>query len=227
MYAWKYRASNTRAIYDPNWTHSTLLEFVVWGISGIIITILAVITWVSTHRLDPYRPLDVATKSLTIQVIALDWKWLFIYPEQNIATVNYVKFPVNVPVNFKITADAPMNSFWIPQLGGQIYAMTGMQTQLHLMANEMGDYNGLSASFSGPGFSGMHFIANVSSKEDFDQWVDKIQQSGSVLNSAKYAEIAMPSENNPVAYYSPVRLNLFNSVIFKFMMPGQNLAAGF
>src|SRR5690606_21377611 len=133
-----YRASNKKATYNPNWSHNTTLEIIWWTIPCIIIVVLAIITWISTHRLDPYRPLDVETnkKPIVIEAIALDWKWLFIYPEQNIATNNYVQFPVDVPITFKITSDAPMNAFIIPSLAGQIYAMEGMQTKMHLIADE-------------------------------------------------------------------------------------------
>lgn len=227
MFAWKYRASNSQATYDPHWTHSTLLEVVVWSVSGIIVAILATITWISSHRLDPYKPLDVITKPVNIQVIALDWKWLFIYPEENIATINYIKLPVNVPINFKITSDAPMNSFWIPQLGGQIYAMTGMQTQLHLMATNVGQYGGGSANFSGAGFSGMRFVASVGSQEEFEQWVSEVRQSANTLNDGEYIQIEKPSENTPVTYYSSVRPGLYHDVILKFMMPNANLPSRF
>ncbi|MFN7093972.1 MAG: ubiquinol oxidase subunit II, partial [Burkholderiales bacterium] len=160
VFAWKYRASNTKATYAPDWHHSSKIEAVVWGIPIIIIAILATITWKSTHDLDPYKPLDVkGVKPLTIEVVALNWKWLFIYPEQNIATINFVQFPKDVPVDFKITADAPMNSFMIPQLGGQVYAMAGMQTHLHLIGNSTGDYDGRAVNYNGHGFSDMTFVA--------------------------------------------------------------------
>lgn len=173
----RYRASNTRATYRPDFTHSVWLEAVWWAIPIIIIAILATITWKSTHKLDPYRPLESPVKPLTIQVIALPWRWLFIYPDQNIATLNEVTFPAHTPINFLITADAPMNSFQIQQLGGQIYAMSGMQTKLHLMADEVRDYDGRSVSFSGEGFTDMTFIAHAIAPKDFDAWVEKIKGS--------------------------------------------------
>ena len=143
LFAWRYRAKNQRATYTPSWAQSHLLEAICWGIPCVIIIILAILTWISTHKLDPYRPLQHAKKPLVIQAVALNWKWLFIYPEQHIATVNLVQFPVDRPVEFLVTADAPMNSFAIPQLAGQIYAMSGMRTRLHLIANAVGDYRGL------------------------------------------------------------------------------------
>lgn len=218
-FAWKYRESNTKAKYTPNWSHSTVLEIIWWAIPCIIIAILATITWDTTHELDPYKPLSVTGKPITIEVVALDWKWLFIYPEQKIATVNFIQFPAHVPINFKITSDAPMNSFMIPALGGQIYAMAGMQTQLHLIADEQGVYNGMSVSFSGPGFSDMKFLAKASSLDDFNRWVATVKQSPQELNQEAYNVLATPSENNKVEYYSSVQNNLYEDLIMKFMMP--------
>lgn len=218
-FAWKYRASNTKAKYSPEFSHSTILEVIWWTIPIIIIGILAVITWISSHRYDPYRPLNVKTKPIVIQVIALDWKWLFIYPQQNIASVNFVQFPINVPVQFLITADAPMNSFQIPELAGQIYAMPGMRTELNLMGTQTGDFPGMSTNYSGVGFAGMTFTARVSSQADFDAWVKKTQKSQQKLTPDSYHQLALPSENNPQAFYSPVSKDLFNNVIMSFMMP--------
>lgn len=217
--AWRYRESNTKAVYSPDWSHSTALEIVWWSVPCIIISILATITWISSHRLDPYRPLDSQQKPLTIQAIALDWKWLFIYPDQGIATVNYVKIPVNKPVQFLITADAPMNSFAIPQLAGQIYAMAGMQTKLNLIANHEGHYRGLSTNFSGDGFSNMRFTVSVTSAEKFTNWVTLSQQATQKLTLATYQKLAEPSENNPVAHYTLVDKNLFSTVVMNYMMP--------
>src|ERR1700677_3810878 len=147
-FAWKYRASNRGAAYAPNWSHSTVIEVVIWTVPTLIILYLGVLTWRTTHELDPYRPLESKVKPINVEVVALDWKWLFIYPDLGIATVNQVEFPVGTPVNFTITSDSVMDSFFIPQLGGQIYAMAGMQTRLHLVANEAGNYAGESANFS-------------------------------------------------------------------------------
>lgn len=219
VFAWRYRASNTKAKYSPDFAHNTLLEIIWWTIPIIIIGILAVITWVSSHRYDPYRPLDGNTKPLVIQVIALDWKWLFIYPEQQIATVNYIQFPVNVPVRFYITADAPMNSFQIPQLAGQIYAMPGMRTQLNVLATHIGEYFGISANYSGVGFSGMTFTAKVSSEKDFAKWVQQIKNSPQQLTAGVYETLVKPSKNNPREFFSFASPTLFDDVIMKFMMP--------
>ncbi|CAI0859178.1 cytochrome o ubiquinol oxidase subunit II [Serratia ficaria] len=218
-FAWKYRASNKNAKYSPNWAHSNKIEAVVWTIPIIIIAILGTITWKTTHELDPFKPIVTDKKPMTIEVVSLDWKWLFIYPEQGIATVNELAFPKDVPVEFKITSNSVMNSFFIPQLGGQIYAMAGMQTKLHLIGNEAGKYDGISSSFSGRGFSGMKFTAIVTPTEgDFDQWVAKVKESSNNLNATSdFNKLAEPSENNPVEYFSSVKPNLFKETIAKFM----------
>jgi cytochrome o ubiquinol oxidase subunit 2 len=218
-FAWKYRQSNKKAQYSPNWHHNTGLEILWWAIPCVIVFILAVITWVTSHTLDPYRPLISKKKPLTIQVIALDWKWLFIYPKQNIATINYLRIPEHTPIAFKITADAPMNSLWIPQLGGQVYAMSGMQTQLHLIANEKGIYDGKSANYSGGGFTGMQFKLQSTSKRDFNRWVQSIKRTPLRLTLKTYNKLVKPSEKNPPQYFSRVQRNLFKKVIMKYMMP--------
>ncbi len=221
VFAWKYRASNKRAHYAPNFHHSNLIEAAVWFIPIMIILVLATITWRTTHELDPYKPLEVsnANPPIIIEVVALDWKWLFIYPEQNIATINLVEFPVNTPVNFKITAEGPMNAFQIPQLGGQIYAMAGMQTKLHLISESTGDYFGRAVNFSGAGFSGMQFTARVATQEQFDQWVASVKDSPDILNNDEYKKLVEPSENNPVKTYGNVVPHIFENIIAKFMMP--------
>lgn len=217
--AWRYRDTNHRAHYEPNWDGNRALELTWWLIPMIIICILSRVTWTSTHQLDPFKPLASKTPALNIQVIALDWKWLFIYPEQNIATVNALEFPVNTPVDFTITSDGPMNSFWIPQLGGQIYAMAGMSTQLHLSAYQTGDYRGSSANISGSGFAGMHFTTKVRSKGDFDAWVKQVKHSPQSLTLAAYDKLAQPSQNNPPTYYGSKADNLYTIVVDKYMTP--------
>ena len=222
-FAWKFRAGNKRAHYAPNFHHSNAIEAAIWFIPIMIILVLATLAWRTTHELDPYRPVNVpGSTPITIQVVALDWKWLFIYPEQGVATVNFVQFPVNTEVVFKITSDAPMNAFQIPQLGTQIYAMAGMQTELHLVANEAGDYFGRSVNYSGRGFSGMQFVARASSDDDFNKWIDSVRQSQNRLTGDEYKVLAAPSEDNPVKEYSFVQPHLFNNIIMKFMMPGMD-----
>ncbi|MCU1725873.1 ubiquinol oxidase subunit II [Pseudomonas sp. 7P_10.2_Bac1] len=223
IFAWKYRASNKNATYAPKWSHSTKIEVVIWTVPILIIIALGVITYKSTHALDPYRPLESDVKPVTIQVVALDWKWVFIYPEQGIATVNKIVFPANTPINFRITSDSVMNSFFIPGLGGQIYAMAGMTTQLHLIANKNAEMDGISANYSGAGFTGMKFKAIATSEADFNAWVDEVKASPKQLDNAEYAALEKPSENNPVELYSSVTPNLFQLIIDKYegMNPGK------
>jgi cytochrome o ubiquinol oxidase subunit 2 len=216
---WKYRAGHDKQKYDPEWNHSTVAEIVWWGIPFIIIIILSVLNWIACYELDPFKPIASNKKTLTIQVVALEWKWLFIYPDQKIATVNFIQIPVDTPVQFVITADAPMNSFWIPQLGGQIFAMPAMRTELYLIANEKGDYRGVSANLSGKGFSGMTFTVRAGSDEEFDGWIKEVQNSTEALNLESYKILAKPSENNPFAFYKLEYETLFDWILMKDMMP--------
>jgi len=216
IFAWRYRASNKSAEYRPTWAHSTGIEIAVWTIPTLIILFLAVLTWKTTHELDPYRPLESDVKPINVEVVALDWKWLFIYPDLGIATVNQVAFPVGTPVNFRITSDSVMNSFFIPQLGGQIYAMAGMQTKLHLIADEAGDYAGESANFSGKGFSDMKFRAIASSPEAFNAWVAKVRASSDHLSMDRYRVVSTPGEKEPVTYFSSVDPKLFYNIIARY-----------
>ncbi|MGH8181123.1 MAG: ubiquinol oxidase subunit II [Steroidobacteraceae bacterium] len=214
IFAWRYRASNEKAEYRPDWAHSSSIEAVVWLIPCIIIAALGVITWRSSHSLDPYRPLASKVKPIRIDAVALDWKWLFIYPDQKVATVNEVAFPANVPVEFHITSATVMNAFFIPQLGSQIYAMAGMQTQLHLLASDPGTYQGLSSNYSGDGFSGMTFKAIAEpSRQAFEAWLAKVKASRHALAATDYEHLARPSESNPVAYYSQVQPGLFADIV--------------
>lgn len=220
LFAWRYRASNTKATYTPMWSHSNALEATVWSIPLIIVAILGVITWKSSHEFDPYRPLDSDKKPLTVQVVSLDWKWLFIYPEQKIATVNQLVIPTGVPVSFKVTSSGVMNSFFIPQLGGQIYAMAGMTTQLHLQADEPGTYAGFSAGFSGAGFSDMKFdTIATATEQDFDNWVTKVKAGSNTLDNAAYQVLLKPSEKHPVEYFSTVEPNMYDQIVDSFMQP--------
>ncbi len=223
-FAWKYRASNTKSQHAPDWEHNYIAEYCCWGIPIIIIGILAVTTWKSSHDLNPFTPIDSEIEPLSIQVVALDWKWLFIYPEQGIATVNFVQFPEKTPINFVITSDAPMNSFWIPQLGGQIYAMPAMRSKLHLIANEIGIFRGVSANISGKGFSGMTFDAKSCSKEEFNQWVQSVKFSSKPLGLDMYDKLAQPTEYHPVEYYQLAQNDLFDQILMKYMTPQKVLA---
>jgi len=223
-FAWKYRASNKDAKYSPNWSHSNKVEAVVWTVPILIIIFLAVLTWKTTHALEPSKPLAHDEKPITIEVVSMDWKWFFIYPKQCIATVNEIAFPANTPVEFKVTSNSVMNSFFIPRLGSQIYAMAGMQTRLHLIANEEGSYQGISANYSGHGFSGMKFMAEARSQEGFEQWLAQVKASPSSLQFADYQKLVEPSQNNPVAYYSTVEAKLYDRIVNQFM--GHGLPGG-
>lgn len=229
FFAWKYRAANGQARYEPEWNHSTQLELAIWGAPLLIIICLGAITWVATHLLDPYRPLariapgqPVAadTRPLEVQVVALDWKWLFIYPEQGIATVNELVAPIDRPIRFRISSSSVMNSFYVPALAGQIYAMPGMETKLHAVFNNPGHYRGLSANYSGAGFSGMRFDAHGMSADEFDQWVGKVR-SGGRLDRAAYLELERPSENVAVTHFGEVERNLFDAVVNMCVEPGK------
>lgn len=217
--AWKYRASNTKAQYQPDWDHSKVFETIWWGIPIAIILILGVITWQSSHALDPYRPLESNVKPVKVQVIALQWKWLFIYPEEGIATVNYLQIPEKTPINFEITADAPMNAFWIPKLGSQVYAMAGMTTKLHLIANNVGDYQGSSANISGEGFSDMNFKVKATSRTDFDGWVNSIRGKDESLMQQTYDSLAKPTVLAEPRTYSLHETDLYDRVVMKYMTP--------
>ena len=218
-FAWKYRAGNKKARYEPGFDHSRLFESLWWGVPLAIIGVLAVITWRSSHELDPFKSLDSTVPPLNVQVVSLQWKWLFIYPKQEIASVNYLRLPVNTPINFQITSDAPMNSFWIPQLGGQVYAMSGMSTQLHLMASQIGDYYGSSANISGDGFAGMHFRAQSTTRQSFDEWVAQAKRDRQALDLTAYSRLAQPSQNAPATVYGSVGDGLYSYVVNKFITP--------
>jgi cytochrome o ubiquinol oxidase subunit 2 len=244
FFAWRYRQSNTAAVYAPDWDHSTQLELVIWAAPLLIIIALGALTWISSHTLDPYRPLRhgaaaphtmagapaaaateavaVGARPLTIQVVALDWKWLFIYPEQGIAVVNEVAAPVDVPIRFDITASSVMNSFFVPALAGQIYAMPGMQTQLNAVINKQGEYEGFSANYSGAGFSGMHFKFRGLSTIDFDEWVQSAKAATPRLDTEAYVQLAKPSEREPVRRYSFVNAGLYDSILNQCVQPCRN-----
>ena len=220
-FAWQYRASNPKAhqTHEPNWDHDNwFMEVIWWAVPAVIVVGLCIMAWQTTHRLDPFKEIQGSGPSMTVDVIALDWKWLFIYPQQGIASVNMVEFPQNTPVHFYITSDAPMNSFWIPSLGGQIMAMPGMTTQLNLLANTQGDFNGFSSNISGDGFAGMAFTAKSVSDSDFQAWVQSVKSQSNPLDADTYTALAEPSEYNPVTYYSSVAGDLFTDNVMKYMM---------
>jgi cytochrome o ubiquinol oxidase subunit 2 len=230
LFAWRYRSANTDATYDPEWHHSTKLELVIWSAPLAIIIALGSITWLATHLLDPYRPLSridathaiaPGTKPIEVEVVALDWKWLFIYPEQNIATVNELVLPEGRPVRFRITSSTVMNSFYVPALAGQIYAMPGMETKLHAVFNQTGTFTGLSANFSGSGFSHMRFATRSVTPDAFNTWVSGVKKDGSGLDRATYLDLDKPSEKVPVIHYASVAPDLFDAVVNMCVRPGK------
>ncbi|MFX1675465.1 ubiquinol oxidase subunit II [Paraburkholderia sp. A2WS-5] len=216
-FAWRYRASNTRAAYAPKWAHSTAIEVVVWSIPCMIVLALGVLIWRTTHSLDPYKPIESQQKPIRVDVVALNWKWLFLYPDYGVASVNQLAIPVDTPVSFRLTADSLMNSFFIPQLGSQVYAMSGMQTQLHLIANHPGTYAGRSAAFSGAGFSDMHFDTLATNRAGFDAWIARAKASPAVLSRSAYIQLAQPGEKALVAFYSNIAPGLFDGVVGQYM----------
>ncbi len=218
-FAWRYRAS-ANAPYKPEWSHSTKLEIIWWGIPCLIILVLGTVTWFTTHSLDPFKPLPSTKKPIIIQTIALDWKWLFIYPDYGIATINYIEIPVDRPINFKVSSAAPMNSFFIPQLAGQIYAMAGMETQLHLIANKPGKYRGFSANYTGAGFAEMQFYAKATTYANFMKWIRTVQRSPKHLTwQTFWNQWAKQSIDVPPTYFGRVDARLFDHVINHYKIP--------
>lgn len=229
VFASKYRASKEAEDYDPEWNHSTTLEIVIWTIPMAIILVLGGITFVATHRLDPYAPIAQIRKgepvpesaeTLVIEAVAMDWKWLFFYPDYGIATVNELAAPVDRPIQFKLTSATVMNSLYIPALAGQIYAMAGMETKLHAVINEEGTYLGFSANYSGHGFSDMHFDFHGMSERDFDQWINKVQNQGNPLNLQTYNDLMIPSHAHEVTYYNSVMDGLYHNIMNMCVEPG-------
>ncbi len=217
IFVWRYRGTNRKARYSPNIAYYWPAEVLVWGVPALIIVWLAIHLWHNTYKLDPYNAIDPSVQALQVEAIGQDWKWLFVYPEQNIAVVNELAIPVNTPISIRITSDTVMNSLVIPALGGQIYAMAGMQTRLNLLADKEGTFWGRNVQYSGKGFADMQFQTRAMSKEDFDAWVEKAKQSAKTLDAATYEVLAKPSEKVPVTYYSGVEPDLFDKIIAKYM----------
>jgi cytochrome o ubiquinol oxidase subunit 2 len=220
IFVWWYRPASKHDIYDPDWGYSVWMDAIVWLVPAAIVVVIGTLVWDYTHRLDPYKPLASTKPPLEVQVVAQDWKWLFLYPEQKVAVVNELVFPAGRPLSLKITSDTVMNSFMIPALGGQIYAMAGMETRLHLMADKPGQFAGRNMQYSGSGFANQHFTAIALSDADFDAWVAKVRQSGKTLDNAAYTELAKPSQLVPVTYFAAFEPNLFANIIAKFAPDG-------
>lgn len=218
IFSWKYRAGNKNEKYDPHLVDHLGAEVIWWTLPLIMVGILSILTWVKTHELDPYRPIPSENKPLTIQVVATQWNWLFIYPEQLIASLNFLEIPKDVPIHFEITSDAPMNSFWIPELGGQIYAMPKMMTELYLIANKVGEFTGRSANISGKGFAGMHFVTRSALPDSFESWVKEAKESKNPLDYEVYTELAKPQEDTPPKLFTLEDPDLFHRILMKYMV---------
>ena len=214
----RYRASNKKATYKPKWAHSNGIEAVVWGVPIIIIVILGYLTWVSTHKLNPYKPLESENKPIKIEVISTDSNWFFVYPEYDIASMNHLVFPVNTPLNFQLTSGSVMTSFFIPALGSQMYVMNGMKTKLHLMANETGTFRGQNMEYSGHAYAEMHFKAVSVTQKDFETWLKKAKESADTLSLNKFNKInLMLNSNHPETIFSSAEPDLFHKIMMKNM----------
>jgi cytochrome o ubiquinol oxidase subunit 2 len=224
--AWWFRASNTRAAYLPDFNYSGRLELLVWSIPALVVLFLGGIAWIGAHDLDPGKPMPSAAKPLDVEVVALDWKWLFIYPQQGIASVNRLVVPAGVPVRFRITSASVFNIFWVPRLGSEIYAMNGMVTKLNLEADHPGNFPGLSAHFSGDGFSDMHFDAVAVPADQFATWVKASRENGNVLDEAAYRQLLRQSQNVQPFTYRGVQNGLFDAVATQMLPPGEGPTEG-
>ena len=229
VFAWRYRAANTEARYDPEWDHSTQLELVIWAAPLLIIICLGAVTWTGSHLLDPYRPIDrvapgrgiaANTKPLEVQVVALDWKWLFIYPEYGFATVNEVAAPVDRPIAFRLTSSSVMNAFYIPTLAGMVYTMPSMETKLHAVINKAGDYEGFSSNYSGAGFSHMRFRFYGMTDAGFAAWVARNKAAAATLDRSRYEVLSQPTEKVPVLRFGRIDPGLFNAIVGQCVKPG-------
>jgi cytochrome o ubiquinol oxidase subunit 2 len=220
VFAYWYRASNTRARYLPNWAYSGRIEMVVWGIPLLVIMLLGGVAWIGSHELDPAKPLTSQTKPLDVQVVSLDWKWLFIYPDQKVASVNELVVPVGTPIHFSLTSASVMSAFFIPQLGSMIYTMNGMTTQLNLQADRTGVFHGLSSHYNGDGFSDMYFETHVVSPEDFSRWIGQAHDKGAVLDAARYGTLAKQSMHVTPATFQLADTNLYNAIVTQALPPG-------
>jgi cytochrome o ubiquinol oxidase subunit 2 len=212
-FAFWFRASNERARYRPDFTYSGRLELLVWSIPGMTVLLVGGVAWIGAHDLDPGRPISSTVKPVNVQVVSLDWKWLFIYPEEGIASVNKLVVPVGTPISFELTSSSVMNSFFVPQLGSQIYTMSGMATRLHLQADHPGTYPGISAMFSGDGFPDMHFTVDAVTDDRFAQWVRQARETGSALDKQAYTDLTKPSKAVAPFTYRDVAPDLFGSIV--------------
>jgi cytochrome o ubiquinol oxidase subunit 2 len=225
-FAWWFRASNTRARHLPDWAYSGRIELVTWSIPVLVVLFLGGLSWTGSHDLDPAKPLASDTKPVQVQVVSLDWKWLFIYPDQHIASVNQLVIPAGTPVHFALTSASVMNAFFIPQLGSMIYTMNGMATQLNLQADHEGTYHGLSSHYSGDGFSDMYFDVRAVSAGDFQQWVTKAQANGPALDGQSYNNFARQSSNVAPYTFRTADAGLFEAIVSQKLPPGPGPQTG-
>jgi cytochrome o ubiquinol oxidase subunit II len=224
--AWWFRASNTRASYLPEFVYSGRIEIIVWAIPLLVILFLGGVIWIGSHQLDPFRPIAAQSKPTEVQVISLDWKWLFIYPDQGVASVNELVVPAGTPVHFSLTSASVMNMFFVPPLGSMIATMNGMVTQLHLQADQPGEFYGQSAQYSGDGFSDMNFIVRAVPQDAFAQWVSTAQQAGPALDRTAYSALSQQRRNVAPFTYRTVEPNLFEAVATQQIPPAPGPSAG-
>ncbi|HUC17869.1 MAG TPA: ubiquinol oxidase subunit II [Acetobacteraceae bacterium] len=220
LFAARYRATNGKARYAPKWDRSLGIELMVWLVPALIVTGLGILSWGTTHALNPYRPLNSAEAPIDIDVVAMNWKWLFIYPRQEIAAVNELVLPRGVPARFRLTSETVMTAFFIPRLGTMIYAMPGMRTKLNLVADKIGAYSGRNYQYSGAGYSGMTFKVLVTSRKRFASWMGRVRHSSQRLDGTSLRRLARPSLHNPVRWYSAVPPHLFKSIIGDVLAEG-------
>ncbi len=218
--AWWFRKSNTRARYLPDWAYSGQIELIVWGVPFLVITLLGGVAWIGSHQLDPAQPIASGTPPIQVQGVSLDWKWLFIYPDQHVASVNQLVVPAGVPIHFSLTSASVMNAFFVPQLGSMIYTMNGMSTQLNLRADQPGEFAGLSSHYSGDGFSDMHFQVRAVPADQFQGWVADTRKAGATLDTGSYAALAKQSQNVAPFGYRDVEQGLFQKIVSQQVPPG-------
>ena len=225
-FAWWFRESNRRARHLPEWAYSGQLELLVWSIPALVVFFLGGVIWLGSHSLDPARPLRTAGPQLEVQVVSLDWKWLFIYPSQGIASVNELVVPAGVPLHFTLTSASVMNAFFVPQLGSMIYVMHGMVTQLNLQADQAGEFYGESAQFSGDGFSDMHFVLRAVPAAAFTRWVEATRGGGPRLDRAAYGALAVQSRNPAPSTWRSIDPDLFQAIVTQQLPPGPGPETG-
>jgi cytochrome o ubiquinol oxidase subunit II len=225
-FAWWFRASNTRARRLPTWSYSGRIELIIWSIPALVVFFLGGIAWISSHDLDPAEPLPSKSKPLEVDVVALDWKWLFIYPEQGVASINRLVAPVGIPLNLRITSATVLNVFFVPRLGSEIYAMNGMQSRLNLQADEPGTYPGLAAHFSGDGFSDMSFEVNAVTPAQFTEWAASTHGTGPSLDEPSYRQLLQQTQNVKPYTYRDVQAGLFDAILLQKLPPGDGPQTG-